>query len=190
MHRLGYCFSLLILLASATAATAQAKPNFTAEQIIERFSGDGQGSLGAARGLGGGRGVCVGTEAECKGSLPSGPQTSAAVRPSFDLMITFGLDSDRLTPPARRNLDEFARALQDPRLKVSSFAVEGHTDARGTDEYNTDLSRRRAEAVVKYLEARGIEPQRIQPKAFGSTQPRVQDPLDASNRRVETRISQ
>ena len=131
-----------------------------------------------------------GTEAECRTSGQSEPLSAGIAPPSFDLRITFALDSDRLTPAARQNLNEFAKALNDPRLKVFSFAVEGHTDARGTDEHNNDLSKRRAEAVVRHLESLGIERERILPRALGSSQPRTADPMDPSNRRVETRLAQ
>ena len=180
-----------LLMAMTVSGGAIAQPAYTADQIIERFSVPRQSEtnlpLGQSRGLGQGaglgrnRGVCVGTDAECpeQGTRP----------PTFDLMVNFGLDSDRLTPEARRNLDEFARALRDPRLNGLNFAVDGHTDARGPDAHNMDLSRRRAGAVVTYLEEQGIPRQRIMPRAFGSSQPRTADPLDGTNRRVETRLN-
>lgn len=174
------------MLAAPGLAVAQTNPAYTADQIIQRFTAPD--ALGTARGLGQQRAVCVGTEAECA-KAAAAPPPSATAAPGFDLMIQFGLDSDRLTDPARRNLDEFASALRDPRLKSYSFAVEGHTDARGTDEHNLDLSRRRAEAVTRYLESRGIERSRVLPKAYGSAQPRTGDPMDPTNRRVETRLA-
>ncbi|MGL4324733.1 MAG: OmpA family protein [Beijerinckiaceae bacterium] len=198
MYRLKCCLLAAgVVLAPALApalAQAQTKPAFTADKIIQHFSDPAV--LGGARGLGAQRAVCAGTEAECaraSAGAPAGGGQSAqasASASSFDLMIQFNLDSDRLTDPARRNLDEFANALRDPRLKSFSFAVEGHTDARGTDDHNLDLSRRRAEAVVRYLEAKGVERARVMPKAFGSAQPRTTDPMDATNRRVETRLAQ
>ena len=58
---------------------------------------------------------------------------------------------DRGVIDPRVNLDEFAKALKDPRLAQGKFAVEGHTDARGSDRYNLVLSQKRAGAVVKQL---------------------------------------
>lgn len=168
------------LLALPGAALAQA-PSIRAQDIIERFGGK---DLGQARGLGPERKVCVGTETDC--GLPPKPPVNA----SFDLMINFGLDSAQLTDSARRNLDEFALALKAPQLGAFRFAVEGHTDARGTDGHNLDLSRRRAEAVVGYLESKGIARERVQPRAFGAAKPRTEDPMDATNRRVETRLAE
>ncbi|MBN8939772.1 MAG: OmpA family protein [Rhizobiales bacterium] len=184
MRPIFWCFVLFAPMTVSSAAIAQ--PAYTSEQIIERFSGAGRPAaplpLGQSRGLGSTRAVCVGTEAEC--GRPASPS------PSFDLMVNFGLDSDRLTPEARRNLNEFARALQDPRLTVLNFQVEGHTDGRGSDDHNMDLSRRRASAVVNYLEGRGVDRSRIAARALGSSQPRTPDPMDPTNRRVETRLAQ
>ncbi len=188
MHRLRCCLLAIGVFTAPMLVQAQTRPAFTADQIVERFTNPA--ALGGARGLGSDRSVCVGTEAECRKVPSAAPPIASVNVPSFDLMIQFGLDSDRLTDPARRNLDEFASALQDPRLKPFSFAVEGHTDARGTDGHNLDLSRRRAEAVARYLEAKGIERARVLPKAYGSAQPRTGDPMDPTNRRVETRLAQ
>ncbi|QCI64049.1 OmpA family protein [Phreatobacter stygius] len=185
MRPIFWCFILLMPITVSSPLIAQ--PAYTADQIIERFSASRPSEtslpLGQSRGLGASRAVCVGTEAEC-GRQARPPS------PTFDLMVNFGLDSDRLTPEARRNLNEFARALKDPRLTELSFAVEGHTDGRGSDGHNMDLSRRRASAVVSYLEARGVDRSRIVPRALGSSQPRTSDPMDATNRRVETRLAQ
>lgn len=186
MNRVRCCLMALALIAVPAAAQTRGKPAYSADDIVKTFSGE---ALGTPRGLGDQRAVCVGTEADCRKNAAA-PSIAETNRPSFDLMIQFGLDSDRLTDAARRNLDEFASALRDPRLKSRAFAVEGHTDARGSDNHNMDLSRRRAEAVVRYLESRGIERERVLPQAFGSTRPRAGDPLDAVNRRVETRLAQ
>lgn len=186
LHRLRCCLLVMGLLGTPGLAFSQAKPAFTADQIVERFSSPG--ALGNARGLGTERKVCIGTESDCR-AAPQ-PTIAAGNTASFDLMIQFGLDSDRLTEAAQRNLDEFAAALVDPRLKVMRFAVEGHTDARGSDDHNLDLSQRRAQAVARYLETKGVERDRVLPKAFGSARPRTDNPLDATNRRVETRLAQ
>jgi outer membrane protein OmpA-like peptidoglycan-associated protein len=194
MQRMRCCLGLaaLLLLPNITfsgGVAAQTRPAYTADQIVNRFSGAAE-ALGSSRGLGGARAVCAGTEADCRKQIPGVQPITSVNTPSFDLMIQFGLDSDRLTDGARRNLDEFAAALQDPRLKIVNFAVEGHTDGRGSDGHNLDLSRRRAEAVARYLESRGIERERVQPRAYGSARPRTGDSLDPVNRRVETRIAQ
>lgn len=49
--------------------------------------------------------------------------------------------------------------------------VAGHTDSRGTDEYNLDLSKRRAKSVQKWLSTRGIKSKRVETKGYGEAKP-------------------
>src|SRR5688572_6840758 len=122
-------FLALSLLMSAGGATAGDRA-YKATDIIERFAP--KPSLGATRGL------CIGTEAQCGHSAPK-PQANV----SFDLVVNFDYNSDDLTSSAKQNLDEFATALKDERLAASAFVVEGHTDGKGADSYNLELSERR-----------------------------------------------
>ena len=101
-------------------------------------------------------------------------------------MVNFEFDSDQLTPSAKENLDQFAKALLDPKLKGQKFEIDGHTDATGTEVYNLGLSERRANAVVSYLTAQGLDPADLVAKGFGMTKLRVTDPYSPQNRRVET----
>ena len=66
-------------------------------------------------------------------------------------------------------------------------AIEGHTDALGSSEYNHALSERRAQAVKRYLEAAGVAPQRLSTAAFGASRPVAPNDArgNALNRRVE-----
>lgn len=160
---------------AVSAAPAQAQ-SYKADDIIKHFGG-GTPNLGVSRGL------CVGTEAECS-------KAGHVVKPAaaFDLVVRFKYNSDVLEPDAKSNLDEFAKALKDPQLAASSFLVEGHTDARGSADYNLNLSERRAKAVVSYLSERGVDTAKLLPRGFGQTKPIVADPYSGDNRRVETRI--
>lgn len=180
------CLILAAVLVAGMAHHAQAGPAYSAEDIIRNFEPRANEELGASRGLGASRALCVGTQAEC----PVGGAPAAAAAPVFDLMVTFDLNSDKLTEEAKVNLQEFARALRDSRLSRIDFDIEGHTDARGAEAHNMSLSRRRAEAVVSYLESLGVDTGRIRPRAFGMSRPRTDDPFDAVNRRVETRVRQ
>ena len=83
------------------------------------------------------------------------------------MWIAFDFDAVALTAHAMRELDSVAGALNDPRLLAATFTLEGHTDARGNDAYNLRLSRRRAEAVVAYLRARGVAAHRLQAEGYG-----------------------
>ncbi|MEZ4365779.1 MAG: Ig-like domain-containing protein [Kofleriaceae bacterium] len=65
--------------------------------------------------------------------------------------------------------------------------VEGHTDSQGNDEFNKDLSQRRADAVVAYLVGKGIDAGRLEPVGYGEEQPVADNATKAgraSNRRV------
>ncbi len=127
------------------------------------------------------RGICIGTAAEC----PT-PQPPAQTR--FDLLVGFDFNSDQLTLAAKDNLDQFAKALQDPRLKGEKFEIDGHTDATGAEEYNQGLSERRANAVVSYLASKGVDASSLVAKGFGKSKPRVANPYSPENRRVETHL--
>lgn len=108
-------------------------------------------------------------------------------RYSLDLTVYFAYDSAFLTPQARGQLSFLGRALQSPQLADFRYLLAGHTDARGPDAYNMDLSYRRAWAVKRYLMRKfGIASWRLEVVGWGEDY--LRDPLnpyDAVNRRVE-----
>jgi outer membrane protein OmpA-like peptidoglycan-associated protein len=108
-------------------------------------------------------------------------------QPSVDLEIYFDYDSAAITPQAKPTLTSLGQALQAKELKGQSFLVGGHTDATGTDQYNQQLSERRAAAVKKYLmENYGVSDVSLVATGFGKEQLKVpKDPLAAQNRRVQ-----
>jgi len=150
---------------------AAADPTVKSTDIVEYFV---KAKLGAERGL------CVGTVQECDKNAP---------KPAgLDMLINFELDSAELTEQARQNLEEFAKALQNNQLSSARFVVEGHTDGRGTEQYNLSLSERRAEAVTRFLYEKGVSQEKVTAIGKGMANPRVPDLLDPVNRRVEMRI--
>ena len=74
------------------------------------------------------------------------------------------------------------------RLASARFVVEGYTDARGTEAYNLGLSERRAQAVTDFLFERGVAMDKVTAVGKGMSNPRVPDPMDPVNRRVEMKI--
>lgn len=100
--------------------------------------------------------------------------------------VLFDTGKDTLKPGAELNLDRLSKYMQEnPGTKI---IVEGHTDNRGSDEYNEDLSNRRAQAVAKALESRGISADRIQAVGRGKNYPVASNENEAGrqqNRRVE-----
>lgn len=120
-------------------------------------------------------------------SLNAGGSASAVrnLVPIVDLVVNFDFDSARLRDTNKETLLNLAAAMNDPRLAIFRFRVEGHTDARGSVSYNDQLSLRRAYAVVKFLESRGVSAERLdaQGKGFNELLD-ANDPDSAVNRRV------
>lgn len=100
--------------------------------------------------------------------------------------IFFALDKDVLLPESVVQLEGLhAVLLQHPKVVIE---IRGHTDALGGEVYNKDLSKRRAAAVVSWLEARGIKSERLSSKGFGAAVPIASNEDEAGrarNRRVE-----
>jgi outer membrane protein OmpA-like peptidoglycan-associated protein len=105
------------------------------------------------------------------------------------LLVFFDFDKADLKEESLPELDLAASFLRDhPEIKVR---IEGHTDDVGSDDYNLQLSRRRADAVKKYLVSKGIDEKRITTVGYGKSQPKVKDTTPearAQNRRVEMKI--
>ncbi|MCH1624606.1 OmpA family protein [Ferdinandcohnia quinoae] len=102
----------------------------------------------------------------------------------------FDFDKDQLKPEAKEVLGEVVQALRD--LKGAKMEIHGHTDSKGTDEYNLDLSKRRAAAVKAFFEDAG-ELDHIQFATFGhgKTSPIESNDTEEGrqkNRRVELAI--
>ena len=124
-------------------------------------------------------------------SLPSRGLTrrqASESEQSVNLNIPFELNSSALKPQASEQLKELELALASPSLGNNRFVVAGHTDAKGSAEYNKQLSLRRAETVKRFLVDKGINPARLDTVGYGSEKPLLSDhPEDPSNRRVEIR---
>jgi peptidoglycan-associated lipoprotein len=125
---------------------------------------------------------------------PAPKSVETAVGDMKDLLLAlrrvhFGFDTDKLTDAGKQALTEAAEKLE-AMPKVALY-VDGHTDDRGTTEYNMSLSERRAQTVVKYLQNLGIEADRLNIVSFGEETPMSSGESDvdhAKNRRVEFRI--
>lgn len=100
--------------------------------------------------------------------------------------VLFDFDKSTLKPKAEKTLAGIVQQLQsDTSLRAD---VVGHTDSVGTDAYNLNLSRRRAEAVTKYLISRGISANRVSASWKGEAEPIAPNTTAegrAQNRRVE-----
>jgi outer membrane protein OmpA-like peptidoglycan-associated protein len=104
--------------------------------------------------------------------------------------VTFATDSAQVSPQMRNVLDDVAQSLM--QYPDSLIDVMGHTDSTGSEAYNLDLSKRRADAVANYLVSRGVARARIETIGYGEQYPVADNSTPsgrAENRRVEIRIT-
>ncbi len=107
---------------------------------------------------------------------------------TFASGLLFDFNSDRIRGEAGHNLDVLANSLD--KYPDTDLLIAGHTDAVGSDEYNMDLSIRRAEAASRYLESHGVQT-RVQTRGLGEREPVATNDTESGrrqNRRVEIAI--
>lgn len=139
-------------------------------------SGYGSGGVDGTGGYGNGSGY---------GRGGSGAMSEAQLRAITTFYFEY--DSADLKPEAMASLDVHARDLKSSGKHV---VLEGHTDERGTREYNMALGERRADRVKRYLILQGVAPGQLETVSYGKERPAVQGTDEYSmsmNRRVELR---
>lgn len=107
------------------------------------------------------------------------------LRATFKGEAYFDYDSDQLKPGAYPELKRIAEILN--KYPQTTLEVGGHTDVRGSETYNQNLSERRALAVTDELIRNGVYAQRIHTVGYGESRPISSD--HAMNRRVEITIT-
>ena len=112
------------------------------------------------------------------------------IKVEFNEKILFAFSKSDLGDSAKKNLDNLATILKNnPNTNIE---IQGHTDSRGTEEYNMGLSLRRANAVRDFLNSQGIAASRMTVKGYGETAPAYSNDTPegmAQNRRVEFLIT-
>jgi len=106
--------------------------------------------------------------------------------------VLFASNQATILPAAQSRLNQVAEALMSTD-KNRKLIVEGHTDSRGSADYNLDLSRRRAESVSGYLVSRGYPGGLIEPRGIGEARPIADNASPegrSNNRRVEIVVQQ
>jgi peptidoglycan-associated lipoprotein len=84
--------------------------------------------------------------------------------------IFYDFDKATLRPESKEALDEIISMLEDnPNITIE---LSAHTDRKGADAYNMNLSQRRAQSVVDYLIKGGIEKERLTPAGYGKSAPK------------------
>jgi outer membrane protein OmpA-like peptidoglycan-associated protein len=108
---------------------------------------------------------------------------------TFESGLLFDFDSDRIRSDAAANLNELARSLN--KFPNSDLLIVGHTDSRGDDAYNMNLSQRRASSAAAYLQSQGVPVNRLRTSGRGESEPVATNDTEAGmqqNRRVEIAI--
>jgi outer membrane protein OmpA-like peptidoglycan-associated protein len=151
--------------------------------------------LGAA--IGGTAGAIIGHDMdkqaeEIKDQIPGAKveRIDEGIKVEFNEKILFAFSKSDLSDSAKMNLDKLATALTN--YPNTNIEIQGHTDSRGTEEYNMGLSLRRANAVRDYLVSKGIDGSRMTVKGYGESAPAYTNDTPegmAQNRRVEFLIT-
>lgn len=168
--------------APATAAAAT-PPGATAGSATVPVAGEpgGAGTAAAA--------ATAATAAEGQpAAAPPPPSVLRNLRPvqrRIDLVVPFEFNSSAFGAAAEAVLQQLALAMQSERLHQTRFLIEGHTDAKGSADYNDRLSEQRARSVAAYLARQGVATERLTAVGRGFREPLPgEDPLSPVNRRV------
>ncbi len=111
------------------------------------------------------------------------------IKITFDSGLLFEVNKSDLNATSKQNLAELARILN--KYEDTDVLIEGHTDDTGSEDYNLQLSQRRASTVSSYLATQNVSPVRFTNVGYGETQPIVVNDTPenrAQNRRVDIAI--
>jgi peptidoglycan-associated lipoprotein len=174
----------LLLLAACSSSEESLSDTAGAAGAGVGTSGLGSSDIGA----GNGSGASLGSGTNLAGS--AAPGTQADLEVNVGDRVFFGFDSSALDDTGRQTVERQAAWLQ--QFPAVTVTVEGHTDARGTTEYNLALGERRANAVKSYLNSLGVDSARVLTISYGKE--RLADPANteeahALNRRAVTVVN-
>jgi outer membrane protein OmpA-like peptidoglycan-associated protein len=189
--------SPLVATSAWSQALAQKSSADRVNEIINNFSEDPR-TRGRTRGVT--RGAKLDASLVCERAIQRATRSTRASKkdladvrdcvadnPRMDFRVNFAYNSTAIDKSAKRILDELGSALESEQLAEASFIVAGHTDRSGGAGYNLELSKRRAEAVRRYLvENFRVKGTQLIPIGYGFehlANPR--NPLGEENRRVE-----
>lgn len=189
------------LLAPDFRAYAQTLANPSTDELVEQLKAPRTRSLNQKRNLviskdgepqpaasvpASGTAPTASTAPNASASASATTPVSAEPRASVSLSIQFDFNSAVLLPEGASTLKRLAAAMQSESLRADRFLIEGHTDAKGTKEFNQRLSKNRAESVRRYLIEQGVSDKRLVAEGKGfSDLANKTDPLSAENRRVK-----
>jgi peptidoglycan-associated lipoprotein len=171
-------FRNLLMMSVAVFTLAACSSDEEANMDTSMTSGMEGGAVAGADGMGG---------APINGVVP-GTQQDLVV--NVGDRVFFAYDQSDLSPEARATLDRQAAWLK--QYPAVSITVEGHSDERGTREYNLALGERRAASVRSYMMSQGIDAARVTTISYGKERPAVPEASAAAwsqNRRSVTVVN-
>ncbi len=160
--------------------------------VIGHYAGDNT-AVGAIIGAaaGGATGAIIGRHmdkqaAELRADLDGATveRVGEGIKITFNSGLLFGFDSYQLSSSTTANLSSLARTLNN--YDDTDILIEGHTDSKGDESYNMNLSVSRSSSVANYLEQMSVSRSRITTMGYGEQQPISN--IDEQNRRVEVAI--
>jgi outer membrane protein OmpA-like peptidoglycan-associated protein len=104
--------------------------------------------------------------------------------------VLFEFGKSDLTAASKQSLDKIIMVFN--KYPDTNVEIQGHTDSKGSNEYNMTLSVKRATTVADYLKTKGIAAERLAIKGFGEEVPKYHNETEdsrAQNRRVEFLIT-
>jgi outer membrane protein OmpA-like peptidoglycan-associated protein len=194
-------FALLMIGCNATRTQKGAVIGGAAGAVGGNIIGRAAGNstlgtiIGAA--VGGTAGAIIGHDmdkqaAQIKNDIPGAKveRVEEGIKVEFNEKILFAFSKSDLGDSAKTNLNKLVAILN--QYPNTNIEIQGHTDSRGTDEYNMGLSQRRASTVRDYLVSQGIAGIRVTTRGFGESAPAYSNDTPegmAQNRRVEFLIT-
>ncbi|MDP3442275.1 MAG: OmpA family protein [Ignavibacteria bacterium] len=159
----------------------------------------GNTAMGAIIGatVGGATGAVIGHQMdkqaeEIKNTVPDAKveRVGEGIVVEFSSAVLFGFDKSSLSNEAKTNLNKLVTVLN--AYPETDIQVQGHTDSKGSEAYNMDLSVKRSSATSDYLRNNGIKSNRISIQGYGETIPKYNNDTQSGqsqNRRVEFLIT-
>ncbi len=156
----------------------------------------GNTALGAIIGaaVGGAAGAVIGRQMdkqaeEIKNSVPNAEVIhkpgEEGIIINFNSGVLFEFNKADLNPASTKSVEELANVLK--KYPDTDVLIEGHTDSKGSDNYNMSLSEKRAQTVSSYLRGKDIAASRMRTVGYGEKQPVASNDTDdgrTQNRRV------
>lgn len=190
---LGLLLVVVLVLGSVSCASNQAKGTVIGAAAGSAVGGligkkAGNTAVGAILGavVGGAAGNYIGNymdnqAEEMKKDIEGAKieRVGEGIKITFDSGLLFDVNKATLKPESKEDLKDLAKILN--KYEDTKIMLEGHTDATGSEEYNLQLSRSRANSVANYLENLNVAPTRFTVMGYGEQQP------VASNETVEGR---